>query len=947
MSRRDEIRGLKPDQDPRPNGLGLRLLFAALGLALLVSAPRGFAASAVERHAFEAAARDFNTGFYARADTNFGSFVQTFTNSARLPEAILFQAKARMNTTNSDGATNYDGAIQLLTANLPQAGGWADQFIYWEGQAGFGKGDFAGARDAYARVVRDYPASSLRLQAAVSAAAASGKLDQWRGVVELLQQPGGAFQSAIGTNLVDEWVQRGFLLLGEAQLALKDFPAAESALDKPSGLWVNHTLNWQGQYLRCRIDAKAGRLEKALSESTNLWQVAGQAGQPAALQAESAAFQARILEGLGRSDEAIRAYTNNLAETVPAEFQREALLKITSLLLAQGKVGDAAERIGKADDAAGHIQEFLARFRNAAAADLAWLTLGQLRFQQYEILSTNRPMAGTNTLSATNSLQQAIEAFIRLTNDFPQSPLKGEAQLDLGCCYWQQAQISGNRPAFQALIPKSEMTFQTAVDLLPAGSSNQGVALFNLAAAEFQQSNYSGAVSNYRRLTENFGAHPEAIGTNLCERALYEIVRAGAAGGDVAAMTNALQKLLAWYPDGFHTDRAVLLAGQGMGEQGDPAAAREILRSFVDTVTNAPLLPEVHLAIARTFEEENRWDDAVREYEAIGRFTGSAVQPRAAYYGGLANFFAGHETNAFICFTNLIARFPTNEEARLAQWWTGDFYYRNRDYTNAESAYESLSVTWPSSELGYRALMMAGNAAFARQAFTQARDYFTNLCLAPSNCPIGMELRSWTDLRVQAWFALGDTYMSMGDATQNPTNAWANYGEAIGAFSYICQYYPTNPLAVLAQGERANCFLQTADYTNALAAYRQVTNSPAADVSARSQAMVGMAIVLEKQAQHLGAATDQGALFTQALDYCLDVFHASHLREGEKPDLFWTKKAGLEAAHLAETLNQGPQAIGLYDELEALLPFMRDSLENKKSLVAKKLAADKGEAAKQ
>jgi TolA-binding protein len=874
---------------------------------LLVSAgPRAAAASAGERRAFDAASRDFNTGFYTRAETNFAAFAATFTNSTRLPEAVLYQAEARLKLTN------FDGAIELLSSHQSQAGEWADRYVYWLGEARFGKGDFAGARDAYAQLTRDFPDSSLRLTAVVSSAAASAKLDQWPQVIGLLEQTNGVFQGVVRTNLVDEWVQRGFLLLVEAHLAEKEYRAAEDALQPPSGLWVNSELGWQGQYLACRIKLAAGHPEEALRETTNLVNLATKAAQPN-LQAESVAFLAGILESQGRLHDAILAYTDNLSEQIPAARQREALLKITELSLAQGELAAAAQR----------MEEFLNRFPQAAAADLACLTLGELRLRQYEEMPRTNQVstAGTNAPEAAGRLQRAIDSFNTLVTKYPRSALLGKAQLDLGRCYWLDARF-----------PESQAAFQSAVERLPDGSADQAQACFRLAEAEFQQTNYAGAITHYTAIIKEFAGLPE-VKTNLFEPALYQTVRAGVAAGDLNTMTNALLKLLAWYPDGFQTDRAVLLAGQGIGRQGDPAGARAIFLSFIDRATNAPLLPEVGLAIARTYEQEKRWDDAVAEYDRwLERFTNAPARPRAEYYRGLASFYGGRETNAFTCFTNLITRFPTNELTPRAQLWTADFYFGRGDYTNAESGYQSLYVNWPGSDLAWQALMMAGRSAVARQALTQARDYFTNLCLAPK-CP--------PHLRAQAWFALGDTYMSMGDAAQDPTNQLANFGEAIKAFEYIALYYTNDPLTVLALGEKANCLLQTAkteaDYANAFDAYRQVADSSRAGVSARSQAKVGMAVVLEKQADEETAA-NKAELLKQALDHCLDVFHGNNfLRDNETLDPFWTKRAGLEAARLAEALKEWSQAINLYDELEKQMPFLKASLENKKQQAAKNL----------
>ena len=65
------------------------------------------------------------------------------------------------------------------------------------------------------------------------------------------------------------------------------------------------------------------------------------------LLAESAAFQAGLFERLGQTNEAIVAYQRNLAEGIPAERQRQALLKIIELSLAQDNIPQATQTLEK------------------------------------------------------------------------------------------------------------------------------------------------------------------------------------------------------------------------------------------------------------------------------------------------------------------------------------------------------------------------------------------------------------------------------------------------------------------------------------------------------------------------------------------------------------------------------------------------------------------------
>ena len=65
--------------------------------------------------------------------------------------------------------------------------------------------------------------------------------------------------------------------------------------------------------------------------------------------------------------------------------------------------------------------------------------------------------------------------------------------------------------------------------------------------------------------------------------------------------------------------------------------------------------------------------------------------------------------------------------------------------------------------------------------------------------------------------------------------------------------YPTNGLARAGLGEMANALLQYAkssqQYDDVTNAFQEVISATNADVAARSQAKVGLAIALEKQAK--------------------------------------------------------------------------------------------------
>ena len=845
-----------------------------------------FGASPAEKRAFNVAAEAFSHGYWAYAETNFDLFVQKYPESERVGEAVLYQAEARFHLRQ------YDSALALLAAHQDWAGGWADQYIYWSGEAQFAAGRSALAAETFARLAESYPASTNLFRASLREAEVRARLQQWPQVTRLLQNPEGAFQQAVKSGTVSEPAAAGYLILGEAQFAQQDFAGAKNSLEWLAGRDLNPPAAWRRSHLKCRVQLAGGDLPAALAsaeESVTLARVA----RDATFLPASIALQAEILERAGKLDEAVGVLKNNLASDAPADSQRTAMLKIAELSLKQNKIAEAAQTLG----------DFLNQRTNAAATDTALLTLGELRLTQF-----------VEDAAATNRLGEAEFCFGKLLGEFSQSPLAGKAWLDQGWCWWLRGNYVEGREAFA-----------TAARRLPF-SEDQAVARFKWADTQFALEDFPGALTNYAALVDDY-AGSAGIKEPWLETALYQTVRAALAARDLKAATNALGKILAWYPQGFAGDRSLLLTGQGFSREKNPARARELFARFEELYPTNALTFEVRLAVARSFERENDWDAAITNYDAwLGGFTNHPEQPTVEFFRALDTFQAGRETNAFGLFTNFVAQFPAHPLALQAQWWIGDYFFRQGRFIDAEGNYQLVfrSTNWPASDLTYQAQMMAGRAAMARLGYKDATNYFSNLA-GDTNCPVA--------LRFQATFACGDALMSRTDT--DATNRQSDLKEAIEWFSSIAQKYPTNALAPSAWGRIGDCYKDLAAYaTNhfyelAANAYQQVLNLPQASVAERSQAKVGLGILAEKQAQKL-EGDEKTIQLGQALAHYLDVLLGNNLVGEERRDLFWVKEAGLKAFRVAaEDLNDGPQALNICTNLAEAVPQLRRVFEAK------------------
>lgn len=862
----------------------LRLLCLAGALALGTALPMR-AATVPERRAFEAAQKSFDGGWWDAAEREFGAFIVDFPESERLSQAILRQAQARQKLGNATGAAD------LLNAHRARAGTLAADYDFWLAEALFSGSNYLAAAECYARLLREQPSWPQRLPAALSEALCHARLGDWPRVEALLADANGAFQTARRADAGSPFAADGTLLLAEARLQLQRPSEAAAALRDLPATKLKPEAEWRRQFVECRAHFAANDMEAALAGARRLPELAQAAKRPD-LEVQGAALEGEILEKLGRWAEAAAAHRRNLAESTPAPWRRQALVKLIEITTAQNQPTEALLQ----------LQAFAQQYPAEASSDALRLALAEL------IVREHLTLAASNAAPATNRLPQASADLETLLKAAPDGPLAGRAYFNLGWCY----DLTGRKA-------DSGAAFAAAADRLPP-SEDRAMARLKQADAQFAANDFRGALSNYLRGAAEFP--PEsAARTNLAERLLYQTLRAATEAGDLAAATNALGVLLRDHPHSFLCDRSLLLVGQGYSRQANPRGARAVFELVQQRFPDAPLAAEAGLAIARTYEAEQNWAGALAVYAAwMKQFPTHAARPDAEYLQAWTSARAGLENDALALMTNLVTQFPTNPAAPLAQNWIADYYFSLGDFKTAEEHYQLLFQKWPASELAYHARMMAGRAAVGRQGFADAIGYFTNLLNDP-RCP--------TNLVAEGLFALGDATVRLDVTDTN--NPLANLEEAVRAFSKLPQLFPANRLAVLAQGRIGDCYLQLASrdpqrYDAAAQAYRKVMDDPLAPVAARSQAQVGLALALDGAARSK-PAPERDAGRREALQHLLAVVYEKNLRDGEPADPFWLRKAGLEAVRLAEELQLWPQAADLCEYLARLLPPLRPQLE--------------------
>jgi len=843
------------------------------------------AASSREDRAYAAAVASFQTEMWGRAEDGLAQFIQRYPQSTNVPMAVLLQAQAQFNQGK------LPEAINLLTARKGQAGDLADQYVLWIGEAQFAGKNFAAAAGTFTSLIDGFPDSTLRLRAAVEAAAAYGQMRQWGQLAALLEATNGVFARKAEQDAGNELVSRGRLLLAQARYAQKNYADAAALLRTLDPQALKPELDWQRAYLLCQTKTANGELDAALAAAANLSKIA-QVEKNDRHRAEGAVLRAEILEKMGRASDAIAAYQENLTPNTPDEKQREAILKMTGL----------AAGLKQFTNAESSLDNFLRQYPDSPQADIALLTAGELRLKEYML------SPGTNQLPAAQA------QFDSLLARFPDSPLAGKAFLDRGWSQWLAGKTNESLGDFEAAAQK---------ELSP---EDRAVAKFKAGDVLFAQTNLAAAREDYRAVfaeiqTAGLPDGPSAQ-RDLAGRALYQVLRTSLQLDDTNAAAVAFAKIFGMFSNGELGQGSALLYGESLV---DPREARLLFEKLAPDFSGSPLEPQLRLAVTRTYEQEADWTGALTNYAAwVHDFPTNALRPQVEYALAQATFQAGDEAGALARFTQFVAQNPVNPLAPQAQWWVAEHFFRAGEYIGAETNYEAVfqntNAVWKSSPVFYPAQLMAGRAAMGRAGYKDAVDnYFTKL-IADTNCPDD-------SLRLQARFACGSALMNMNSSDTNST--LANLMTATNYFSQIVQLTPTNEMAARAWGEIGDCAQQLGDYVTATNAYGQVFGADyPADVPARSRAQAGCGMVLEKMAAQ-ASGTDRTALLNLALDNYLFVFNGTNLRDGETPDAFWVEKAGLLAAPLVGQLNTAEAQRNFYNKLRAKLPPLAEAIQKK------------------
>jgi TolA-binding protein len=869
-------------------------------IVLLLALSGGPLLAAREDRAFDAAAAAFHDGQYTAAAAKLTQYLQSYHKSEKAPEALLLLAQSEYYLKSyAPALSQLNDPTDLARA---RSAGLGDQYDYWRGEIQFAAGDATGAAETLVAVGKNHADSPLALRAVVEGAAIWARNADWARVNDLLENTNGLFQHRARTESTNQWVGHGRLLEAEAKCAQHDFGGAVQVLAGAKFAALAPEQDWQRARLLYRANSGVGDLEAALAATTNLIQIA-RAGQGSVWNtnlAESVACLAEALGALGRTTQAIGVWQLNLAANVPPDQQRQAVLKVADLALAQGDL--AAAEAG--------LTGFLAGYPDSPASGIARLRLGELQLQQ-----------SLNQSEATNLLLLAHSNLDVVINADHGGPLAGKAYLDRGWCEWLVATNSlnlGDTNGARQWYTNSFNDFQSAVTKLPGDSADSAVAYFKRGDAEFALGRYGDAINSYRAVLGNFVGLTNVMGS-LGARSLYQVLRAQLELHDTNGMSDSMSQLLGRFGNSGEATNGLLLAGQGLTDFGDPAKARALFERFSQERTDPHLMAQVSFARARTYAREGNWLATITNCETwLGQYPTNEAQPEVEYFRNLAVGQTGDETRAFGLFTNFVVRYETNAEvAPLAHGWLAGYYFRRgTNFVDAEREYEHIFVGFPNDPLAAQAQLMAAHAAIARASYLQAVNLYLTKLIDNTNAP-GL-------LRDKARLAYAEAEVGLAADTDKQS-----LEKATTVLAEMFYETPTNILGALAWYATGKCDQQMEAFDAATNAFAQALAAPSASPELRCQARVGMGITLEKKADAL-APDARRPLLALALQYYSDVIYTSD----EVSDPTWIKEAAFRALPLMPLVEGDVNRF--IDRLEYWLPQLKDKLEKKRTADGKK-----------
>ena len=547
--------------------------------------------------------------------------------------------------------------------------------------------------------------------------------------------------------------------------------------------------------------------------------------------------------------------------------------------------------------------------------------------QRGEALATNASVQVESRLRRAHALQmlgrndEASKLLAETLRLYPSQPRSGEALLAQGDVHmaaqeFQSAvifyqryleSVTDTNGQARAMLGKANalwslQRYAEAADACEKAAARQTDAAarenmtVRMADALYLAGQYKSAHDAYQKIARDFPASVKR------PQLAMQSAEALAKLGEIADAEQELREIEKKFSGTETAELALLRRAQLQQDAGNWKAAGQVYGEFETSFPNSPRRLEALLARANVRYRTGDFLAAISDCDLVLKDSpDSSLAERAFFLRARCFELKGDAAKAVELGQQFLLKYSGSALAADVAFWLGEQAFNRRDFASAEKLFADLAKDFPTNQLADDACYWAGRAAAAADDYKRAVTFYNQVAKLYTNSPLQAEAR----------FAQGDALSEIGE-----------YAAAILAFDEVVRLVPAMPLADMARGRKGDCqFTLAADkperYREALASFRSVMDSIAADADLKLQAEYKLGRCLEKMGKR-----------AESFDHYLSVVYRwqSQRQLGQYPDAVWFTRAAFAAAAMKEEEKQIAEAIRIYERVVAAgLPAGEDA----------------------
>ncbi len=273
---------------------------------------------------------------------------------------------------------------------------------------------------------------------------------------------------------------------------------------------------------------------------------------------------------------------------------------------------------------------------------------------------------------------EALDAFEKFVQDFPDDEQVPDAIFNSGRCYYKLEYYSKAIAAWEKLINN-----------YPKYSHTQEA--MNMAAdTYFRAQKYPEAIAAYKKL---LSAYP---GTDVAKQAQLRIAQSHFNAMDNEGAIAEFQIFLNSYPDDSSADNAIdgiTMSADRMNQSGHPTELDiKVFKDFVAKFPKSKVAGDAQFKLAMRYYEKKNYPKAAEEFKSVADYSAAPQNVQdSLYYGAEAYYYGVNYVDAIPIYRRFIKNFPKHEQIRIGYLHLANSLFYTEKYLDAAQVYSDLT----------------------------------------------------------------------------------------------------------------------------------------------------------------------------------------------------------------------------------------------------------------